>query len=145
MTRFPLFHRLHLSLLLLPMGLLLACSQTPRGTDAVAEYNANPLAVLIPASVSSEEAEAQAVETLEQRQWIVTDRSPGRISAQLDHRNYVARVTLEQQGNRVVILNESRREPGTRRAAKPAVPLDWLQNLQSDLNNRLVRIAAMRD
>jgi hypothetical protein len=125
------------SLLIFLIALSLNGCATKMGSDAVSEYNDNPLTVTIPPKASEEFVEASKVRVLTGRGWLVQRRTKEEVVGNLVHRNWNATVTLLTEGSSIRILsNATQTNPSTGKVT-PAVPLGWLKNLQKDLSVQL--------
>ncbi len=122
-------------------ALVLAGCKT--GTQAVEEYNQNPLIVSIPSTLSPKEVEEVMTLTLRSRGWTVVQQSPQEVVGKLDHRSFDAKTTLKVDGNLIKILSDSyfKGEGGKR---EPGIPKGWLENLQKDLQRRLGELSILR-
>ena len=118
-------------------ALALAGCKSVVGDRAVETYNENPYTVAIPSNLSPEEVERTIVQVLADRQWVVTERSPKEVVAQLNHRVWRAKAILKVDGNVIRILSDSSLKNATTGKFETAVPKGWLENLQHDLIRRL--------
>jgi hypothetical protein len=118
-----------------------AAAQTIVGADAVEKYNASPLIVPVPPSLSDADVEAVMVSTLEGRQWTVAERSPQQVVGTLVHRGFDAKVILKVEGKLVKILNDSRYKSPQTGQLEPAIPKGWLKNIEKDLQVSLAKKA----
>lgn len=101
------------------------------GQEVVTKYNDTPLTVSIPSHLSSKQIEEAMIRTFVGREWQVERHSPEEVVGTLNHRSYQAKATLKVDNGVIKILNESTYE------GKPAVPENWLENLQLDLKKHL--------
>ncbi len=125
--------------LLIVLAIGSGCRTFPTGSEAVAQYNANPLVVAIPDGVSSTTVDQLSAVTLRNRGWSVTEQKPGSVTGHLNHRGVNATATLKQERGTVRILVDATRYNPVDSTTEPAIPLNWLQNLRKDLDRRLVR------
>ena len=102
------------------------CASTKVGSSAVANYNSNPLTVVIPAGLSSEIVENAMVDTVVNRKWVLQSRSQTEVIASLKHRAYDATVTLQSDGSIITILNEATYKDSNSGEIKPGVPMGWV-------------------
>ena len=118
---------------------LIGCQSSTRklGEDAVAEYDSNPLSVEVPASATQEQAINMAESVLIGREWKVTSKSDDQVVGNLVHRGFDATATIKSEGSKLVIYSQAVHTDKHSGEAKPAVPLGWLKNLQSDLVKQL--------
>lgn len=114
-----------------------ASGQAQRGADAVQKYNAAPLVVAIPSGLKPQDLEEVMVLAFIGRKWTVVERSPQAVVGTLDHRGFKAKATLKVDGNVIRILNDSQYQSSESAKPEPGVPLGWLKNLQSDLNQSM--------
>jgi hypothetical protein len=101
------------------------------GQEAVTTYNQTPLTVNIPANLSAKQIEEAMVRAFVGREWHVERQSPEEVVGTLNHRSYQAKATFKVESGVIKIFNESTYK------GKPAVPENWLENLQLDLKKHL--------
>ncbi len=118
--------------------------QTVMGGDEAAKYNAQPLSVPLPPSLTEAEVESALVSTLEGRKWTVTERSPQQVVGTLVHRGFDAKVILKVEGPLVKILNDSRYKSPQTGQLEPAIPKGWLKNIEKDLQASLSKKAGQK-
>lgn len=106
------------------------CVPTTR-QDVVADYNTNPLTVSLPSKISAQETEEAMVRTFIGRNWQIQQRSPRQVVGTLNHRDCEGKAILKVEGDVIKILNETTCD------SKPAVRVNWLENLQKDLTKHL--------
>ncbi|WOO42316.1 hypothetical protein [Rubellicoccus peritrichatus] len=123
-------------LLSLPVFVMLSGCKTMQGADSVTEYNNSPLTVPVPSGLSEQQVGDAMASVLRGREWNVIESSPNRAVGTLDHRGFRARAILERSGNTIRILSDSTSKSLRTGEYEPAVPLGWLQNLQSDLRKK---------
>jgi hypothetical protein len=124
-----------MSLLVWIVGILWAvaltgCFATTR-QEAVGKYNETPLTVSIPSHLTPKQIEEAMVRAFVGREWHVESQSPQEVVGTLKHRSYQAKATFKVENGVIKILNESSYD------GKPAVPENWLENLQLDLKKHL--------
>jgi hypothetical protein len=130
--------------LVLVGAMLPAAGQTVMGADEAAKYNAQPLSVPVPPSLTEAEIESAMVSTLEGRKWTVTERSPQQVVGKLVHRGFDAKVILKVEGPLVKILNDSRYKSPQTGQLEPAIPKGWLKNIERDLQVSLSKKAGQK-
>jgi len=130
---------LALSSVLLALFSLTGCSSTTRiGSNAVAEYNQNPLRVQIPDNMTQEQLQNIMNSVLKNRKWLVTESATNETVGALNHRGFNAKVTLKVDNGFINIMSDATYvKPETDDEPQPAIPMGWLKNIQSDLNIRL--------
>ncbi len=113
------------------------CSGTKIGSNASADYDKNPLEVVVPVGVPSEVVHKAMLGTVVGRKWIVQSHSENEVVAILNHRGFDATVTLQSDDSIIKILNKSTYKDPQTGEIKPGVPLKWLINIQKDLQSKL--------
>ena len=117
---------------------LYGCSTTKIGSRVAADYNEQPLTVVIPAGLSPGIIHNAMISTVVRRRWVVQNHSANEVIANLKHRAFDATVTLQSDGSIIKILNSATHKNSQSGEIKPGVPLGWLINIQNDLQAKLV-------
>ena len=115
---------------------LVACSNARVGENTEIAYNQSPLTVAVPANKASEAMDtAEAV--LLGRGWNVESKSETEVIGNLVHRSFDATVAIKKEGSLLVLYSDAEHTHATTKEVNRGVPYGWLQNLQSDLQQKM--------